>query len=289
MEFYHLRSFVVVAKTGNLTAAAKHLCTTPPAISAHIKSLEEELKTPLFNRSSKGMSLTDKGKLLLPKAEKTLDSAIDMVNLAVENQSEIIGEFSLSMNQSPNQLQLPTLLNNISENCQGIHLNIESLSTGAAIQALLNNTIGGAYIYDDVPDELFAVFIKHQKITTIAPIDSTLDKDSLITELAQDAWITMGKYCPFDERLKSSLKQFKKANLQTSSDDTRLQLVKAGQGLSFLELEEAQAAEQLKQVKILPQLDFEIPLYFVINLHKKEEPVIKAMLQEIKILWSLKD
>ncbi|WP_441004168.1 LysR family transcriptional regulator [Pseudocolwellia agarivorans] len=289
MEFYHLRSFVVIAKTGNLTTAAKQLCTTPPAISAHIKSLEEELKTPLFNRSSKGMSLTDKGKLLLPKAEKTLESAIDMVNLAVENQSEIIGKFNLSMNQSPNQLQLPTLLNNISENCQGIHLNIESFSTGAAIQALINNTIDGAYIYDDAPDELFSIFIKHQKITTIAPIDTTLNKDSLITELAQDAWITMGKYCPFDERLKSSLKQFNIANLQTGTDDTRLQLVKARQGLSFLELEEAKIAEQLKHVKILPQLDFEIPLYFVINHHKKEEPVIKAMLQEIKILWSLKD
>ena len=44
MEFYHLRSFVVVAKTGNLTLAAKQLFTTPPAISAHIKALEEELK-----------------------------------------------------------------------------------------------------------------------------------------------------------------------------------------------------------------------------------------------------
>lgn len=47
MEFYHLRSFVVVAKTGNLTAAAKQLCTTPPAISAHIKGLEDELKKHL--------------------------------------------------------------------------------------------------------------------------------------------------------------------------------------------------------------------------------------------------
>jgi DNA-binding transcriptional LysR family regulator len=289
MEFYHLRSFVIVAKTGNLTAAAKQLCTTPPAISAHIKSLEEELKTPLFNRSSKGMSLTDKGKLLLPKAEKTLDSAIDMVNLAAENQSEIMGEFKLSMNQSPTQLQLPTLLNNLGENCQGIHLNIESLSTGAAIQALLNNTIDGAYIYDDAPDELFSIFIKYQKITTIAPVDSPLNKDSLITEFSQSAWITMGKYCPFDQRLTSNLKQFNKANLQTSSDETRLQLVKAGQGLSFLELEEAQVAEQLEQVKTLPQLDFEIPLYFVIKHNKKTEPIIKAMLQEIKILWSLKD
>jgi len=123
MEFYHLRSFVVVAKTGNLTSAAKQLCTTPPAISLHIKTLEEELKTPLFVRSSKGMSLTSKGSLLLEQAEKTLNSAIDMVNLAAENQHEIMGEFTLAVNQSASRLRVPQLLNNLNENCQGISLN----------------------------------------------------------------------------------------------------------------------------------------------------------------------
>lgn len=288
MEFYHLRSFVVVAKTGNLTAAAKQLCTTPPAISAHIKSLEEELKTPLFDRSSKGMALTEKGKLLLPKAEKTLDSAIDMVNLAVENQSEIIGEFKLSINQSPNLLNLTTLLENITENCQGIHLNIETLSTGTALAALQNNVIDGAYIYGDVPDELFALPIKKQKITTIAPATTALTHESLITDLAQASWITMGKYCPFDETLKSTLKQFNTANINTSSDETRLQLVKAGYGLSFLEYDEAQEAERLQYVKRLPQLDFEIPLFFAIKKNRVDEPVLKAVLQEIKILWNIK-
>jgi len=288
MEFYHLRSFVVVAKTGNLTSAAKQLCTTPPAISAHIKSLEEELKTPLFNRSSKGMALTDKGKILLPKAEKTLESAIDMVNLAAENQSEIIGDFTLSINQSANQLKLAELSNNVVENCQGIHLNIESRSSGAAIEALLDNTIDGAYIYDDTPQEILSVFIRKQKITTIAPVDFDLNNESMLTELAEKPWVTMGKYCPFDERLKSTLKEFNEANIQTNSDDTRLQLVRAGHGLSFLEIEEAKIAENLQQVKILPQLDFEIPLSFVINNAKKKEPVIKAILQEIKILWDIK-
>ncbi|MCJ8268871.1 MAG: LysR family transcriptional regulator, partial [Psychrosphaera sp.] len=113
MEFYHLRSFVVVANTGNLTLAAKQLCTTPPAISAHIKSLEDELKTPLFVRSSKGMALTEKGELLLIKAQKTLDSMLDMVNLAAENQNEIIGNFTLGINQTTAQLKVAALLTNL--------------------------------------------------------------------------------------------------------------------------------------------------------------------------------
>mgnify|MGYP000633513113 CR=1 FL=1 len=286
MEFYHLRSFVVVAKTGNLTAAAKQLFTTPPAISAHIKSLEEELKTPLFDRSSKGMALTEKGRLLLPKAEITLNSAIDMVNLAVENQNEIIGTFKIAINQSSNQLILPILLQNIVENCQGINLSLENLSTGNAIKALQNNIIDGAYVYEDVPPELFSFAIKKQKITTIAPLNCYLTANSTLTELAQYPWITMGNDCPFDKHLTIKLKPFTRANLHTSNDHTRLQLVKAGHGLSFIELYEAKEAEKLGQVKVLPQLDFYLPLFFAVKKSRMDEPVIKAMLQEIKILWN---
>ena len=111
MEFYHLRSFVAVAQTGNLTQAAKRLYTTPPAISAHIKSLEAELATPLFLRSSKGMALTEKGQLLLTKAQVTLDSAVDLVNLAADNQHEIIGTFRLGNNLSVEQVKLTELAN----------------------------------------------------------------------------------------------------------------------------------------------------------------------------------
>ena len=105
MEFYHLRSFVVVAQTGNLTLAAKQLYTTPPAVSAHIKALEEELQVPLFIRTSKGMKLTEKGELLLKKAQKTLDSAFDLVNAAASSQDEIVGTFRLALNQKSAQLE----------------------------------------------------------------------------------------------------------------------------------------------------------------------------------------
>ncbi len=284
MEFYHLRSFVVVAKTGNLTAAAKQLFTTPPAISAHIKSLEEELKTELFIRSSKGMSLTEKGKLLLPKAEKTLGSAIDMVNLAADNQNEIIGEFKLSINQSTTQLKIHELLQNIQENCSGIHVNLTTLSSGTAIDSIQNDLIDGAYIYGNVPNDLYAIPVKSQKITTISPHSFILNSESLLSELAQSPWITMGNDCPFDEALNNKLKQFTKANIQTSDDDSRLQLVKANQGLSFIEYDEAIKIEHAQHINILPQLDFDIDLFCVFKRSRIEEPVIKAIMQEITIL-----
>lgn len=289
MEFYHLRSFVVVAKTGNLTSAAKQLCTTPPAISVHIKTLEEELKTPLFTRSSKGMALTDKGKILLSKAENTLNSAIDMVNLAAENQNEIIGDFALSVNQLSTSLKIPHLLTNLNENCQGITLNVTPHSTGKAIENIRNNSIDGGFIYGEVPDDLYGLKIKKQKITTIAPKTSELTVNHSITSLSTQPWIMMGAYCPFDKTLKNTFKNINTANIETSDNKTRLELVKLGYGLSFLEVDETENPVKLEEVKRLPQLDFTINLYFTVLKEKLNDPVIKAIIQEIKVLWGIKD
>ena len=288
MEFYHLRSFVAVAQTGNLTQAAKRLYTTPPAISAHIKTLEEELSTPLFIRSSKGMSLTDKGQLLLKKAQATLDSALDLVNLAANNQHEIIGTFHLGINLTAKQIKLPELVENLQENCPGISLDIHQQSTGKTINEIREHQLDGGYIFGDIPDDFIGVAVMEQQITTVAPV--TFDCSKIVTQadLSIHQWIMMGDYCPFDDFLKGILGNDIPSVLKTSDDGTRLELVKSGLGLSLLEIEEALLAERTGKVQIISVLDFPATLHFVIAKNRSHEPVINTLMQEIRILWRLK-
>ena len=91
MELTHLRTFIAVAKEENLTRAARRLFMTPPAVSAHIKALEQELQVTLFERTSRGMQLTEKGKILREKAENTLASAQDLVNYATDLNDHLLG------------------------------------------------------------------------------------------------------------------------------------------------------------------------------------------------------
>lgn len=287
LEFYHLRSFVAVAQTGNLTQAAKRLYTTPPAISAHIKALEDELSTPLFIRSNKGMSLTDKGKLLLKKAQLTLDSAVDLVNLAADNQHEIIGTFQLAINLTAKQMRLPELAKNLQQNCPGINLDIHQQSTGKTIKEIREQQLSGGYIFGDVPDDFIGLAVMQQEITTVAPSDFDCSEILTQTDLSKQQWIMMGDYCPFDNLLKDTLGQNIPSVMKTSDDGTRLELVKNGLGLSFLEKQEALLAEKEQQIKIIPNLDFLTTLHFVIAKKRVNEPVIKALMQEIRVLWNL--
>lgn len=287
MEFYHLRSFVAVAQTGNLTQAAKRLYTTPPAISAHIKTLEEELATPLFIRSSKGMSLTEKGELLLKKAQITLDSALDLVNLAANNQHEIIGNFDLAINLTAQQVKLPKLIANLQENCPGISLQIHSQSTGKTINEIRDHQLDGGYIFGDIPDDFIGLSVMQQKITTVVPMNYDCSAMSTLADLKIQQWIMMGDYCPFDDFLKEKLGNDIPSVLKTSDDGTRLELVKSGLGLSFLEIEEAKLAEENKQVKIISILDFPSTLHFIVAKDRAQEPIINTLLQEIRILWDI--
>ncbi len=58
------RIFYAVANTGNISRAAKELYISQPAISKSIQKLEENLGVKLFDRSSRGVTLTAEGELL---------------------------------------------------------------------------------------------------------------------------------------------------------------------------------------------------------------------------------
>jgi DNA-binding transcriptional LysR family regulator len=287
LEFYHLRSFVAVAQTGNLTQAAKRLYTTPPAISAHIKTLEEELSTPLFTRSSKGMALTDKGQILLTKAQVTLDSAVDLVNFAADSQHEIMGTFHLGINLVAKRLKLANLARNLQENCPGISLDIHQRSSGRIINEVREGQLSGGYIFGDIPDDFVGIAIMEQDITTVAPLAFDCSKILTQTDLGSHPWIMMGDYCPFDNFLTSKLGNNITSVMKTSDDDTRLSLVSNGLGLSFLEKEEAKLAETKGEVNIISALDFSTTLYFVFAKSRENEPLVKALAQEIRILWNI--
>jgi LysR family transcriptional activator of glutamate synthase operon len=72
MELRQLQSFREVVREGSFTAAAKNLHMTQPAVSLHVKALEQEVGARILERDGKGVRLTPAGKVLLEAAEVAL-------------------------------------------------------------------------------------------------------------------------------------------------------------------------------------------------------------------------
>lgn len=75
MEFHQLRYFIAAAEDLSISAAAKRLHVTQPALSRQIAVLEAELGVALFDRIRKRIHLTDAGRFFLPKARQIVCDA----------------------------------------------------------------------------------------------------------------------------------------------------------------------------------------------------------------------
>lgn len=84
MEIKWLKTFIVAAKYENLRKTSEELFLTQPAITKHVKRLEQHLHTELFSRNGKTVILTPAGHKFLPKALEI-----------VTKYDEGIGEFEL--------------------------------------------------------------------------------------------------------------------------------------------------------------------------------------------------
>lgn len=80
MELRQLRAFAETAEAGSITAAAKVMRLTQPALSRQIKALEEELGVSLFERGAHSVTLTPAGEVLRGETAKLLKFADAMVD-----------------------------------------------------------------------------------------------------------------------------------------------------------------------------------------------------------------
>ncbi|WP_145949897.1 LysR family transcriptional regulator [Paenibacillus sp. Y412MC10] len=89
MELRQLEYFIQVCKSGSLTKAKEELGVTQPTLSQQIRVLEDEYNIQLFDRVSRGVEVTEAGKILLNKGNA-------IMNLLEEARNEIVGRINKS-------------------------------------------------------------------------------------------------------------------------------------------------------------------------------------------------
>lgn len=91
-----LRFFIAAAEGGSLTAAAKVLGSNQPTVGRHIDALEAELGTRLFQRSVKGLTLTEEGSQLLDHCRE-IQSLVIRITRTASDVKEISGTVRVAL------------------------------------------------------------------------------------------------------------------------------------------------------------------------------------------------
>ncbi|WP_020407190.1 LysR family transcriptional regulator [Hahella ganghwensis] len=87
IDLKNLETFIWVAQLGGFRLAAQRLHTTQPGISQRIAALENELGVKLFERDSRRVILTTKGRELIPYAEQMLRLRSEILDIAESHQA----------------------------------------------------------------------------------------------------------------------------------------------------------------------------------------------------------
>jgi len=139
MELRHLRYFVAVAETGNLSRAAEKLFVAQPPLSLQIRQLEEEIGAALFTRHPKGMRLTRAGEALLPEARDLLERAARLKQAG--GRAPDAGSLALGYVPSAVSTVIPELVRALRQAHPGIEIRLHEMISDEQREALIHGRI----------------------------------------------------------------------------------------------------------------------------------------------------
>jgi DNA-binding transcriptional LysR family regulator len=145
MELSDLVTFSAVARLGGITRAADELNTVQSNVTQRVKALEAEIGTALFERHSRGMTLTGAGRRLLPYAQRMAALSREAV-LAARDDGEPKGPLSIGSMETTAAVRLPTLLAEFHRSYPAVRLSLRTAPTADLVAAVLDGSLDGAFV-----------------------------------------------------------------------------------------------------------------------------------------------
>ena len=146
IELRHLGCFICVAEELSYSRAADRLFITQQQVSQTIRRLEEIVEVKLFHRTTRTVSLTDAGVVLLPRARQILsDVQISISEAQMANRGEL-GRLVVSFSGYAIESCLPRVFHGFRKSHPQVHLEIREQNSAAQLDSLLREDIDAGFL-----------------------------------------------------------------------------------------------------------------------------------------------
>lgn len=288
MELYQLRTFVAVAREGNLSRAAKELATSQPAVSAQVKALEEELGLVLFERSPKGMALTPGGVQLLEDALAVIGVTEGMLAKARSLRGVVEGIVKIGALSDPAILRLGQILTLSQERHPGLVPELHHATSGNLRRELLAGNLDCAFILGPSEEGLERRELRPMRLVVVLPPDAGADVDW--DRICQMQWIGTPPGCPlrlssqalFERRGSAPSRVF-----QVEIERTIVEMVASGLGAGLLREDTAQWAQDRGKCRIWEGDGVETGFALVWRKGQGDAPRVIAVRNLVDAVWGM--
>jgi len=150
-----LRVFYQVAKNEQISKAAEILNVSQPAISQHIKTLEDQIGFKLFSRSKKGVKLTQEAEEILTYC-KNIFAQVESINHTLQNISSLdTGTLRIGASDTICKYYLIDKLKTFEELYPKIRYRVTNCTTNESLTLLKNNDVDIAFVHTPVTNQNF--------------------------------------------------------------------------------------------------------------------------------------
>lgn len=149
LELY--RIFEKVCQTSSFSAAAKELYITQPAVSQSIKQLEENLSVSLFQRGSRGVSLTAEGQVLLEYIRSALHLIESGEDRIAKLRSLMAGELKIGAGDTITRQFLLPHIHRFHQSYPDILLQVTNRTSLEILELLKNGAVDIAFVNLPLP------------------------------------------------------------------------------------------------------------------------------------------
>jgi DNA-binding transcriptional LysR family regulator len=168
MELTDLLTFSAVARTGGITRAAEELNTVQSNVTQRVKALEAEIGISLFERHSRGMTLTGAGRRLLPYAERIAALSREAV-LAASDDGEPKGPLSIGSLETTAAVRLAPLLAEFHRRFPAVRLSLRTATTADLVTAVLEGSVDAAFVAGPIEHaELMAIIAFREELVLVS-------------------------------------------------------------------------------------------------------------------------
>lgn len=284
-----LRSFVLVADEGNLTRAARRRHTTPSAVSEHLKQLEEQFGLTLFQRSAKGMALTEAGKSMLVPARLALQQIHELDEMARRLRRETPTRLHMGLNAPPEYLKVDQMLRQVTKQHPDVALELCTSSSFLIADQVRTGELDLGFAYGEfTDDDIHSIPLAPIRVYVVGPLDASPSFPESIAERRTLPWIWPSNNCPFSKMMPDIIGGGREqANVVASSEDehTTLSMIRAGLGYGLVESELAEHWVGRGSVRLYQKPVMTLALNLLVRRDQMERRGIAAITKLVDELW----
>lgn len=262
-----LITFIEVAKLKSYTRAAEMLNLTQPAVTQHIKQLEEHYNVKLFIKIGRQITLTEEGELLLRYAKEFQSNSI-FLERELKNKSAVIKRYNIGATLTIGEFVLPNLLGEYKKKHSNIDVIMEVHNLNECTKRLINGEFDLSIVEGPFDKNKF----KYKKlkddelVLAASPQSSFAHQESInISDITDGGKLIMrergsGTRMVFENKLMElgfNLPDLK-IYMEVGSIGALKSLVKANLGYTVISMEAVRSDVDSGALKIIPIKDVKI-------------------------------